>query len=260
MSRINPEHEALRDLLASYALDAVDETDAQMVEDHLRGCPPCRAELVAHRETAALLAHAGGEAPAGVWDRISAGISGAPPATSLSVTIGPEGRDLPPEKGRAPSAAGRRAWVVGGLAGAVAAGAIAVMGVTVARQSHRLDQLNAELTGQSLLRQATAAALDPRARRVALTSGARGTEAVAAVLPDGSGYLVAARMPSLPSSRTYQLWSIVDGRPVSEALLGAQPGVSRFTTPPGASLLAVTDEPAGGSARPTGRTVASGAL
>lgn len=250
----NPDHEEMRDLLAAYALDAVDEAEREVVEDHLRECPRCRSELVAHRETAALMARAGGEAPVGVWERIAESLSGPKVPPPLSVRVGAR------RPGSLLSRWPRTASVVSALVGAAAAAVIGVMAVNLADQSHRLDRLNASLADQSLLRQATAAALDPRAARVALTSRSGRTEAVAAVLPDGTGFLVAAGLPSLPASRTYELWSIVDGQPVADGLLGAVPGVTHFPAPARTSALAITDEPAGGSRRPTGTPVASGEL
>lgn len=64
-------HRQIQDLLGAYALDAVDADEAEAVEVHLRECPRCRAEVEEHRETAAMLAHVGTAAPAGVWDRIA---------------------------------------------------------------------------------------------------------------------------------------------------------------------------------------------
>ena len=249
----NPEHDEMRDLVAAYALDAVDEVEREVVDDHLRECPRCRSELAAHRETAALMAQAGGEAPDGVWERIAGSIAGPAAPPRLSMTVG--------EAPGPPAPCRRRAVRVAGLlVGAAAAVVIGVMAVALAHQNHRLDRLNAALADQSLLRRATAAALDPRATRVALTSDSGRTEAVAAILPDGTGFVVAAGLPALPSSRTYELWSIVDGQPVADGLLGPVPGVTSFPAPARAGVLAITDEPAGGSRRPTGRPVASGEL
>jgi anti-sigma-K factor RskA len=65
-------HRQIQDLLGAYALDAVDPDEGEVVELHLRECPRCRAEVEDHRETAAMLAHVGAPAPAGVWNKIAA--------------------------------------------------------------------------------------------------------------------------------------------------------------------------------------------
>src|SRR5579884_3066256 len=149
----------------------------------------------------------------------------------------------------------RRRWSVG-VAG-VAAAAVGLLGVGYVHTDHQVGQLRSALASSRALEQATAAALDPRARRVALTSWNGTVMAAAAVLPGGQAYLASEGLSDLPGSRTYQLWSIVDGHPVSAGVLGAEPGVSSFRVAPGASVLAITDEPAGGSPQPTGAPVAS---
>jgi anti-sigma factor RsiW len=60
------DHTEIESLLGAYALDAVSPEEAAEIEEHLRTCPRCRAEV------AALLGGGGAEAPAGIWDKISA--------------------------------------------------------------------------------------------------------------------------------------------------------------------------------------------
>ncbi|MEA3055576.1 MAG: hypothetical protein QOD30_1008, partial [Actinomycetota bacterium] len=50
-------HDEIQELLGAYALDAVDPDERSDVEDHLRDCARCRAEVAEHRDTAAFLAH-----------------------------------------------------------------------------------------------------------------------------------------------------------------------------------------------------------
>jgi len=71
-------HEELQELLGAYALDAVDADERGRVEDHLRGCARCRAEVEQHREVAAQLAYTGADAPDGLWRRIAAQLDAAP--------------------------------------------------------------------------------------------------------------------------------------------------------------------------------------
>src|SRR3546814_17505894 len=77
-------HDEVQDLLGAYALDAVDDDERALVEDHLAECPRCRAEVHDHREVAALLAHGGQDAPEGIWDRIVGSLEEAPPALRLA--------------------------------------------------------------------------------------------------------------------------------------------------------------------------------
>ncbi|HVA44086.1 MAG TPA: anti-sigma factor [Acidimicrobiales bacterium] len=241
-------HESMRDLVAVYALDALEESEVIQVEDHLRDCPRCRDELAAYRETAALLAYAGTPAPQGIWEKISGeiGDAGTHPAPKLSLMIGGQKRPA-------------RTWALRAAA-AAAVVVLAGTGLKISHQDNRINQLTSALADQSLLRQATAVALDPAAKRLALTSPSGQTQATAAVLPDGTGYVVSEAMPALPAGRTYQLWSIVSGRAISAGLMGSHPGVTEFRLADQASTLAVTVEPAGGSARPTSEPVASGSV
>jgi anti-sigma-K factor RskA len=245
------DHEGLRDLVAVYALDALDDDEAARVEDHLRDCPRCREELRGHQETAALLAHEGSDAPEGLWDRIAAGVAPEPDVDRprLELIVGE----------RSPSAPSRsRSWGWRAAAAAAVVVVAAGTGVEVAHQNHRINQLSSALAGQSLLQQATSAALDPSAHRLALTSANGTVQATAAVLPNGVGYVVDTAMPGLSGDKTYQLWSLTSGRSISAGLMGPHPTVTRFHLAPGASAVAVTVEPEGGSAEPTGQLVATG--
>jgi anti-sigma factor RsiW len=240
-------HEEARELLGAYALDAVEAEESVQVEDHLRECPRCRSELAGLSEAAALLAHSGGDAPGGVWERIAAETAGVQPAPALSLVIG--------DRSPAPKVAGRT-WPIRVLAGAAAVAA-AVAGIGVVHVSDRLNHVTAAL---AVSNRATAAAVDPDARHLALTTWGGRIEAGAAVLPDGTGYVIPAGLAALPTSRTYQLWTILGGRPVSAGLLGSAPGVTTFRMPAGTTVLAITDEPAGGSRAPTGALIASGSV
>jgi len=126
--------------------------------------------------------------------------------------------------------------------------------------NHRVDQLSA-LARQTGGSQGLAAALvDPTARHYALVSTSPGGQPVGQliILPSGASYLVGSRLPQLGSDRTYQLWSMVEGRAVSVGLLGAHPGTVAFTVDPNVATHAylVTIERAGGVVAPTGAPVA----
>ena len=69
-------------------------------------------------------------------------------------------------------------------------------------------------------------------------------------------------LPRLTGNQTYQLWGIVDTRPVSLGLLGGAPSQAVFTMA-GAkrpSRLSITAEPSGGSVIPTGPILATGTV
>jgi anti-sigma-K factor RskA len=214
-------HAELEELLGVYALDAVEPEEAAAIELHLRDCPRCRAEVEAHCQTAALLAHTGHDAPAGLWDRIAGTLDETPPTIDRPV---PWGRP-------------RRRWTYRVLAGAtaVAAAAVVVLGLTVVRQNHRLDRL-------SLNQDVTAALVDPAAQKVRLVSTDRSKVADAVVLPDGRGYIVSETLPRLTGDRTYQLWAVTGDTQVSLGVLGPNPGVVAFRARSVPPVLAITAE------------------
>ena len=120
-----PHPRRARELLAPYALDAVDPDEAELIERHLRECPRCSAEVVEHRETAGALATA--HQPAGTAvgqhrvdtrDSTAHGIGGVVPLR-------------PPRWQRAAEIA----------VASVAAVSLVVLGVRVAQQDSEIDRL-----------------------------------------------------------------------------------------------------------------------
>jgi anti-sigma-K factor RskA len=82
-----------------------------------------------------------------------------------------------------------------------------------------------------------------------------------------AGVLHAFRLPPAPRGRAYQLWAIVAGRPVASRVFNSDPDghalVEQLELPrttAGATEMAITMEPAGGSAAPTGTVVMRGVV
>ena len=232
-------HAEIQYLLGVYALDAVDADEAEQVGRHLLECPRCADEVVSHREVAASMAQVGAVAPEGVWERIADGLEEPPPELDLDRlrSMGPRRRRMVPLRAVAAVAA-------------AAAAVVAVLGIQVVRQDDRIDQLASLSEERSLQGAVTAALFDSRSRTVDLSSGEGRVFAKAVVRPDGTGYLVPEDLPRLPGDRTYQLWGMVAGAPVSLGVLGPAPGLVAFKAVAEVSALAVTDEPAGGVAVP----------
>jgi anti-sigma factor RsiW len=234
-------HDELRELLGVYALDAVEGDERAAIERHLATCPRCRAEVEEHREVAALLADPGADAPPGLWDRIAGSLDEAPPPLVLTPL--------------APRAVRRRRWLPPAAIGIAAALLIAVLGAQVRQQDDLINRLEAS-AADPLLASYERALGDPDSTVVEL-AGVRGVQAV--VLPDGTGYLGAAALPRLDPNRTYQLWGKVGDDLVSLGVLGADPDVVPFRAD-GVTLLAVTEETAGGVVRSSQDAVVSGPL
>lgn len=228
-------HEEAQELLGAYALDAVDPDERRAVELHLLECARCRAEVAEHRETAAMLAHAGADAPPALWDRIVSEIE--PPADVVPLPP-PLGRAV--ADGAATSNVVRLSWARRVVAPALVAAAavIAVLAVQVRDLQQRIDDMPA-----TAMAELASAAADPDAELVHL-AGSDGTT-IPVVLNGGRAWLDAANLPDAGDGRTYQLWGASGDQLVSVAVLGRDPGVVSFEVR-GYAALAITEEVAPG--------------
>lgn len=227
--------EDIESLLGAYALDAVDDEERRVVEQHLAVDPRARAEVNEHREVATMLAWTGSPAPEGLWDRIAGALEDRAPEP------GPElARVLPMAGRRRRTAAG--AW----LLGAAAAVVIAVLGVMVADRGRELDRLRPQAVEAAVTLGFSQAVADPAAAKVELLSEDGRTRAQAVVEPSGVGYVAAGGLPELPEGRTYQLWGVVSGKVISLGVLGPRPEVETFTVAGDLTALVITEEEGGG--------------
>ncbi len=247
-------HAEAHDLLAPLSLDALDLDRRGEVEAHVATCAECQRELDDLREVATALGTTGLVAPEGLWERIAARLDERPaPIEPPPLVFARDERAAPPRAlGRARSALA--------AVSLVAAAAVVALGVGLAHESARVGSLTSALA--SARRGAVATALaTPGHRVVTLTSSTGHDLATFVLLPDGHGYLVRDTLAPLGEGRTYQLWGIVAGRPVSIGVMGRAPRSVAFTladaTP---SALGITVEPRGGSLTPAPSMVASGAV
>jgi anti-sigma factor RsiW len=260
-------HDEVEELLGAYALDATSEDERARVEAHLASCAKCQAEVAAHRETVAMMAlGTGSEPPAGLWEKIAASTFSAPPPNGAPVPVpklpsliaGAPGRE--PRRWLAGRALRERAFVRATMA-AVAAAAIAfaaLFGVQVGQLRSQVHQLERQVSAATLANAAAQAAAGPHVTVfLAAPDGARAAAVV--VAPHGLAYWVSSRLAELPAFKTYQLWGLVRGKPVSLGLLGPDPReTDLFRVEAGTTKLMVTAEPAGGAPLPTTAVVAVG--
>lgn len=226
MKTIN--HEDAELLLAAYALDALASDDERVaLERHLAGCASCRGRLDSYREAEAHLAPEVAPPPQ-LWDRLADHLRPRAVATRS-----------------APVAAPPRRWVV-----AAAAAVALLVGLGVGR-------LTGNRPDPSLGDLAAAARAEDGTTVLSLVTPAGRPAADAVVTPEGVGYLTDDALPALPADRSYQLWALREGQPVSVALLGNDPDVEAFRAPSRYEQLLITEEPAVGSPSPTTTPVAS---
>jgi len=219
------EANALHDLTAAYALDALDADDVREYEAHLAHCDRCRDELASLSEAAGALAYAS-EAPE--------------PSAELRARILQQAR-----RERSNVVPLRPRWVVPvAAAAAVAACAAIALGIWAASLSGKLDRRDAALARE----QRVAAILaQPGSRTIAFS---RGTLVVG---PNGAAALIVRKLAQAPSGRTYEAWISAGGAPRRAGLFNGGDEVAvplDGSVRSGASVL-VTVEKAGGVAAPT---------
>ena len=253
-------HDEAFELLAPLALDAVDNEMRNDVEAHVRECARCQSELDGFRETAAAIGNGVEPLPEGLWSSIATHLTERP---HLGVTAMPVLERLAAtgatveRVARAPARPRRRAMSV---LVTLAAVVIALMAFNLAHANSEVSQLRGALaTAREGV--VVSALSTPGHRLVDLESG--GVRLAQFVLvPNGNGYMVTSSMPVLGAGKTYQLWAIVNGSPVSIGLLGRTPDTVAFTISgtKGVTALAITVEPSSGSQRPSSSPIALGAI
>ncbi|GID25521.1 anti-sigma factor [Paractinoplanes brasiliensis] len=236
-------------LVGAYVLDAVDDIERAAFERHLRECDSCRAEVDEFRETTAHLAHDTWSVPP-PWLRENV-------MAEVAST-----RQLPPmvpEAPAAPSARGlsRRRWLVSAAAVVVAAAGAGAAVYAVQDQRVRDQRQIAEAArlNEARVRQILAAP-DVVLREQPVSTGGRVTVA-SSRLQNAGVVLLAAE--SAPAGRVFQLWTIRPGAdPANAGVLaeGQSADVVVLEGLPGATDVALTLEPPGGSAAPTSALLA----
>jgi anti-sigma-K factor RskA len=212
--------------------------------------------------------------PEGLWasivSRLPDDLRGEEPPPMPSLEAEPRSPFRAPSSGRT-----RRSRGVVVLLGALAVAAVAVavvFGIDLVHSQDNVSRLQADVSrlhadNSRLQAKANetpvAVALHTPGHTVVTLESSSGEQlAQFVIVPGGHGYLVSSQLPVLSTGKTYQLWGIVGGTPISLGLLGTSPRHAAFTIAgaPRAAKLAVTAEPAGGTIAPTGSILASGSI
>jgi anti-sigma-K factor RskA len=217
------EQDLVHDLVAAYALDALDESERREFEEHLAGCEQCRKELEGLRDAAAALAYVP-EGPA------------PPPALRERVL-----QRVQEEKAASNVVPLRRRVALPAVAtvAVVAAAAAIVLAVWASSLSSSLDTKTAALAVLS---------------NTASQHAPLGTSSQVVVAPDGRAVVVSGLSPA-PSGKTAQLW-VLDGKSVKPAGLFSRgtrgtPVVLLRRVPKGAQVGLSLERSGGRSDHPT---------
>lgn len=243
----------ITDLLVAYALDALEPEEHERVSRLLRERPELRATLAELRATVARL-------PYGLPE------SAPPPDLRGRVLDRATGRASAPARrasSAGPGIGGRlRGWLfgLGGLAGALLI-ALAFALSQLSGAQAELARTQAELAAARAESQQIAAVLAQPVQQVRLAGTVGGGTAL--LTPEGE-LLLAAELPQLAAGRVYQLWLVEgDQAPVSGGTFTVGPDGSGLIAldagrPIAGAIIAVTDEPEGGSPGPTTEILIAG--
>jgi anti-sigma-K factor RskA len=244
-------HDEMKANVAGFVLGSLDAHERQVFESHLAQCAECRTEVASLRPIVGVLADAVPQVTPRpeVRNRVL-GIAAVPGLTTSAEHVVVRG-SLPQRRKSRPSRS--TLWLSIAAAIVIAIGA-AIYAVRVQRQlgelQARFDQAQtaaAVLTAPDLARidlQGQPSAPDARAR--ALWSRSRGL------------VFTAANLPPAPAGKVYQVWVVTAQRPISAGLFTTDPAggsTQYYYTPSDIAApvaVAVTLEPAGGVAAPTG--------
>lgn len=239
MQSAGPGHEHWEDATAAYLLGALDDAERVGFEEHLAGCPACRAEVDELLPAARALPISVDpvEPPATLKARIMADVERE---ASLLAAAGPEA-DRPAQPGRR-----RRIRLpslrVPRLVPVAVAAALLVVGVGIG--------IGVTQLGSSSERTVTA--------QVDNAPGA----SVEVEINGEEGRLMARGLPAPPAGRVYQVWLKRAGHapePTAALFTPSRDGTATASVPgsmEGIDQVMVTDEPAGGSPQPTGDLLA----
>jgi len=235
-------HDDYKEMIPMHALSALDASGERALNEHLATCAECRRDLAEWEATAASLA-----------------LSAKPMEPS------PEVREKILNKIRSDKSSSkvlpfpilrRRVWV--SIAAVLLFAALLVSVVMLWHQNRELKRENAfyELV----------TAPGSRIAELSGTSEALGASAKLAYNKTGRAFLIANGVPRAPEGKEYQLWYIVDNKPIpGKTFAPDNSGNGRLEdqVPEAArrsAVFAITLEPAGGVRSPTGAIYLRGEL
>jgi anti-sigma-K factor RskA len=241
-------HNDYKEMVPAHALSALDAADERALNEHLEDCAECRRDLAEWDAVAASLALSAApiEPSPQIREKLLAQIRSEKSVANV-VPLPSRQRNLWNSLGS-----------LGQIAAVVLFAALIIAVIVLWQQNRTLREQNEVY--QLLTAPGT---------RVAQLSGTTEASAATAKLAydqNGRAILIADSLPRAPAGKEYQLWYIVNNKPVPGKTFTPDPngrGVLKDQVPEAArksAVFAVTLEPAGGVAAPTGAIYLRGEL
>ncbi|WP_328325679.1 anti-sigma factor [Kribbella sp. NBC_00382] len=238
-------NEDIHTLAGPYALDALDEDERILFEQHLPHCTVCAAEVAEFRETAAKLSTDVAMAPPrGMKDALMASIAQVEQLPAVPEAAEPVNRAVP-QPVVARRTVGRRSLLALAAALVIVAGA---GGIAV-------DQYRKNSSTQRATEQIAAVLAQPDAQTLHGSLAGGGEATMVASSRGDAAVVVLSSLPALPSEKTYQLW-LIDKSKAAHSIGLAEASSSSQTKilaggVTGKVAFGITVEPKGGSRQPT---------
>jgi anti-sigma-K factor RskA len=259
------DHDAARESAGLYALGALPAEERELFEAHVSTCDECRRDVRAFGRVVNVLPFALPQVD--------------PPPALRGRVLAAAGADVRGSVVPLTAVRPRQSFVMAGWLSAAALLVVAIgLGAYTVRLRQRMSGLEVVLReavsrldrSERQLASATRDAERAQLRLAVLTApdmkqvdlagqAAAPRAAGRAFLSASNGLLFAAsQLPPLPAGRTYQVWFLTPGAPISAGLMKPDPSgrvTAAFDVPPGATSptgLAVSIEPDGGVPAPTG--------
>jgi anti-sigma-K factor RskA len=270
----------VRDLAASFVLDALEPDESDAVRAHLATCPEAHEEMTELASVLPVLAETAPvvEPPAGLGSRIRAAaeaelaagrgpVSSAAPAVAAVVATTapatPAAIPFPTGAEREAPTGRRRGSALAAVLGMAAVFAIVALGAWNIQLQGQLSQAEAY---QQAVAEVMEVAGQPGALSAVLTTeSGTGATGIAAISPDGTMTLAMQALQPTSGTQVYETW-MISGDEAPVALGGFQVGSDGLGAFQGTGLppqeglvLALTLEPRAGLTAPTGPVVSSGA-
>lgn len=254
-------HNDYKEMIPAHALSALDAADERVLSEHLADCAECRRDLSEWERTAANLALSAKpmEPSPQLREKLLTQIRSEKSGVVRGEKSGFEKSALNVIPFDRPS---RNLWTSLGSLGSIAA---IILFAALLVSVFMLWQQNRELRRENEFFQLINAP-GSRVAELSGTSEATGASAKLAYDKTGRALLIANGLPRAPEGKEYQLWYIVDNKPLPGktfapdhsgrgALKDQVPEAAR-----GSATFAITLEPAGGVRSPTGAIYLRGEL
>jgi len=231
-------HDDYKEMIPAHALSALDAAEERALNEHLAECAECRRDLAEWEVTAASLALSADpkEPSPEVRARLLKSVSSASSVVPLPFPK-------------------RKLWQI---AAVIVFAALIISVIVLWQQNRTLKQQND--IAQLLTAPGT------RVAQLSGTNEATGASAKLAYDQNGRALLIADGLPRAPQGKEYQLWFIVDKKPLPGKTFAPDNrghSLSHDQVPQAArnsAVFAITLEPTGGVSAPTGAIYLSGAL